>query len=75
MQPTVQPAVLGGVFIGVLSALPLISAGNCCCCLWVIGGGVVAAYLLQQSQRRRSRRETARSSARWRACSAPSSTA
>jgi hypothetical protein len=45
-----QPAAVGGLFIGVLSALPLISAGNCCCCLWVIGGGLVAAYLLQQHQ-------------------------
>lgn len=45
-----QPALWGGLFIGVLSALPIISAGNICCCLWVIGGGVVAAYLLQQNQ-------------------------
>lgn len=44
-----QPAVLGGVFIGVLSALPFVSLGNCCC-LWVIGGGVLAAWLLQQNQ-------------------------
>jgi hypothetical protein len=36
--------------MGVLSALPFISAGNICCCLWVIVGGVVAAYLLQQNQ-------------------------
>ena len=50
MQQKVQPALLGGLFMGVLSALPIIGAGNCCCCLWVIGGGVVAAYLLQQSQ-------------------------
>ena len=50
MQQKLQPALLGGVFMGVLSALPIIGAGNCCCCLWVIGGGVVAAYLLQQSQ-------------------------
>jgi len=35
--------------MGVLSALPLISAGNACCCLWVLSGGVVAAYLLQQN--------------------------
>ena len=35
--------------MGVLSALPLVAAGNCCC-LWVIGGGGVAAYLLQQNQ-------------------------
>jgi len=45
-----QPALIGGVVMGVLSALPLISAGNLCCCLWVISGGLVAAYLLQQNQ-------------------------
>jgi hypothetical protein len=43
-----QPALYGGVFIGVLSALPLINLANCCC-LWVIGGGVLATYLLQQN--------------------------
>jgi hypothetical protein len=36
--------------MGVLSALPFISAGNVCCCLWVIAGGVVAAYVLQQNE-------------------------
>jgi hypothetical protein len=36
--------------MGVLSALPLINAGNFCCCLWVISGGLVAAYMLQQNQ-------------------------
>ena len=36
--------------MGVLSALPLINAGNVCCCLWVVSGGVVAAYVLQQNQ-------------------------
>ena len=45
-----QPALLGGLFIGVLSALPIINMGNCCCCLWVIGGGVLAVYLRQQNQ-------------------------
>jgi hypothetical protein len=44
-----QPALVGGLFIGVLSALPLVNAGNCCCCLWVIAGGVLAAYLRQQN--------------------------
>jgi hypothetical protein len=44
-----QPAAIGGVVTGVLSALPLISAANVCCCLWVVSGGVVAAYLLQQN--------------------------
>jgi len=36
------------LFIGVLSALPLINLANCCC-LWVIGGGVLASYLMQQN--------------------------
>jgi hypothetical protein len=31
----------------VLSALPIISAGNCCCCLWVVAGGIVAAWIMQ----------------------------
>lgn len=39
-----QPALLGGLFIGVLSALPILSLGNCCC-LWFVGGGALAAYL------------------------------
>ena len=36
--------------MGVLSALPIISAGNACCCLWVVTGGFVAAYLFQQNR-------------------------
>jgi hypothetical protein len=47
--PKLQPALYGGLFAGVLSALPLISAGNCVCCMWVIGGGVLATYLMQQN--------------------------
>ena len=46
--PKLQPALYGGVAMGVLSALPLVNMGNCCC-LWIIGGGVLAAYLLQQN--------------------------
>ena len=45
-----QPTLLAGLFIGVLSALPVISVGNCLCCLWVVAGGVLASYLLQQNQ-------------------------
>jgi hypothetical protein len=45
-----QPALIGGVVMGVLSALPFVSAGNLCCCLWVVSGGVVAAYIFQQNQ-------------------------
>jgi len=44
-----QPALYGGLFIGVLSALPLVNAGNCCCCLWVLMGGALAVYLRQQN--------------------------
>jgi hypothetical protein len=45
-----QPALLGGLVIGVLSGLPVVSAGNCCCCLWILGGGALAVYLRQQKQ-------------------------
>lgn len=47
--PKLQPALFGGLFIGVLSALPVVNAGNCVCCMWVIGGGMLAAYLMQQN--------------------------
>jgi hypothetical protein len=42
-----QPALLGGVFIGVLSALPGVNVANCCC-LWVLAGGALVVYLQQQ---------------------------
>lgn len=45
-----QPALVGGLVVGVLSALPIISAGNLCCCLWAVSGGAVAAYVLQQNR-------------------------
>ena len=45
-----QPALVGGLVMGVLGGLPIISAGNLCCCLWVITGGVIAAYVLQQNE-------------------------
>jgi hypothetical protein len=45
-----QPALLGGLVLGVLSALPLVNLGNLCCCLWVLAGGGVAAWLLQRGQ-------------------------
>lgn len=49
VAPKLQPALFGGLLIGVLSALPIVNAGNCCCCLWVIGGGVLTTYLMQQN--------------------------
>lgn len=42
-----QPAILGGATIGVLSALPVINLANCCCA-WILFGGALAAYLMQQ---------------------------
>ena len=42
-----QPALLGGVAIGVLSALPVVSVANVCCCAWIVFGGALAAYLMQ----------------------------
>ena len=48
----IRSAALGGLFIGVLSALPFVSAGNCCCCMWMVSGGALAAYLeIQQKNR------------------------
>jgi hypothetical protein len=45
-----QPALLGGVTIGVLSALPIVNLANICCCAWIVFGGGVSAYLLQQQR-------------------------
>ena len=41
-----QPVLIGGVVMGLLSSIPIISAGNLCCCLWVLLGGALASYLL-----------------------------
>jgi hypothetical protein len=45
-----QPAFWGGLFIGVLSALPFVGDLNLCCCIWVLSGGVLTAYLLQEAR-------------------------
>jgi hypothetical protein len=42
MNNKLKPALLGGLIVGVLSAIPFI---NYCCCIWSIGGGALAAYL------------------------------
>ncbi len=44
-----QPVLLGGLFIGVLSGLPIIQLCNCCC-IWIAGGGALASYLQRQNQ-------------------------
>ena len=40
-----RPALIGGILLGVLSAIPPLNLGNCICCAWIIGGGVLAAHL------------------------------
>jgi len=44
-----KPALIGGVLLGILSALPVIGAFNCFCCAWVIGGAMLAAHLYVRS--------------------------
>ena len=46
MNNKLKPALLGGLIVGVLSAIPFI---NYCCCIWTLGGGVLAAYLYIKS--------------------------
>ncbi len=40
----VTPALIGGVFLGITSALPILHYINCACCALVIGGGILASY-------------------------------
>lgn len=40
-----KPTLIGGGLMGLLAALPVISAINCACCALVAGGGFIAAYL------------------------------
>ena len=44
-----KPALIGGVILGILSAIPIISAVNCLCCAWVIAGSMLAANLYVKS--------------------------
>jgi hypothetical protein len=44
-----QPALLGGLAIGVLTSLPIVNIVNLCCCAWVVFGGALAAYMMQQN--------------------------
>ena len=44
-----QPILFGGLFIGVLSGLPIINFANCCC-IWIVGGGMLTAWLQQRER-------------------------
>ena len=41
-----KPALLGGLIVGLLSAIPVV---NYCCCIWGIGGGGLASFLYMKS--------------------------
>ena len=41
----VVPALVGGLFLGITSALPLLNLINCACCALVIGGGILASFM------------------------------
>src|SRR5262249_2515277 len=42
----IVPALIGGIILGLLSAIPGVNLGNACCCLWVLLGGAIAAKML-----------------------------
>ena len=42
MNNKLKAALIGGVIVGLLSAIPLV---NYCCCIWGIGGGLVAGLI------------------------------
>lgn len=46
MNNKLKPALLGGLIVGILSAIPFI---NYCCCIWSIGGGLLAGFLYIRS--------------------------
>lgn len=45
MNSKLKPALIGGVVLGILSAIPFVNIVNICCCLWAILGGILASHL------------------------------
>ena len=45
-----KPSAIGGFALGVLSALPFISAINIICCLWAQAGGGLTVWLLNKQR-------------------------
>lgn len=43
-----RAAMFGGLAIGLISGIPVISLVNCCCCAGILGGGVLTFYLYRQ---------------------------
>ncbi|MGH9942629.1 MAG: hypothetical protein ACRD9R_09785 [Pyrinomonadaceae bacterium] len=44
MNEKTKAILIGGVALGLLSSIPVISLANCCC-LWMLGGGALTVYL------------------------------
>ncbi len=40
-----RAALYGGIAIGLISGIPVLSLVNCCCCAGILGGGVFTYYL------------------------------
>lgn len=50
MNNKLKPALLGGLLVGLPSAvLSVVPIASCCCCLWSIAGGVLAGFLYIKS--------------------------
>lgn len=45
MNNKVKPALIGGVLLGLLSAIPFVNFINVCCCFWAILGGLIASFI------------------------------
>ena len=45
MNSKLRAVIIGGIVIGLLSALPYVRLGNVICCMWIVMGGALACYL------------------------------
>ena len=45
-----RPALIGGIVIGLLSSIPIVSIGNACCCLWVVLGGLLTTPIVNHPE-------------------------
>jgi hypothetical protein len=44
-KPKLVPPLIGGLFLGLISAIPVMNFGNICS-LWILAGGVVSVYMV-----------------------------
>src|SRR5688572_15301265 len=49
MNSKLKPALIGGIVVGLLSAIPFVNLLNVCCCLWALLGGALASYMYIKS--------------------------